>query len=547
MRSLAVCSVLTLSACGAAPSVRDEGVALRAAPPVGAHYQLVYAIDTHYADATRDAHVAGSRALDVVRVEDGATVLIARAEETETTMTSTLVRLPPRTDTGSCELELHVDAHGALVSPPIEAGSCQGARDAAWLTPTLPDATVQVGANWAATQTFVSWISQAPQTGDGSVELLRVARGEARLRWQITSMFALSEGGHAITQSWIGVASHALSDGMVRRGEARITNTAGHAYEAPAWPDSMDLRWCLQAEGEPPCEFWREGDERLSTEVVAAPATDTRPSSLSYLGEACAPRIERLQASLLALPRELVHARAVDVPALASGASPLDSEGARLVVRADGIEFDGQAVPPEELGAQLEQRVGMLRALADRTGSEAVALRIHLISPPNTPLSALEPVLALLMPFNVDLIVATGATPARPALPTWVGGPSVDEEAGAASLQRALSNAVAGCPEASSLIEATQQMDPASRESLRRERLGQELTTCGCGGADIDATEALLGYLAIENDATFGTLTIPAGQTGPVLRLRRAGTTEDLVRALAARRVPGSAVRLQFR
>jgi len=69
------------------------------------------------------------------------------------------------------------------------------------------------------------------------------------------------------------------------------------------------------------------------------------------------------------------------------------------------------------------------------------------------------------------------------------------------------------------------------------------LQMCRCGGVDVDAVEAIVSNMSTPTDS-LAALVIPAGTTGPVLRVH--GTVDDLARALAARTTPSSPVRLRF-
>ena len=116
-----------------------------------------------------------------------------------------------------------------------------------------------------------------------------------------------------------------------------------------------------------------------------------------------------------------------------------------------------------------------------------------------------------------------------------------------AFLGRAWRAATAGCPEAISVLGALAGADAAARARVLRQGLVHAAHACHCAGLDVDAIEALAAHTAMSGELALGELVIPRGASGRTLTVRRAGTADELVRALLTRATPSEPVRLRWR
>ncbi len=541
-RAKRACVLLVLSAsCGAAPAPAPDGVTLRVHPEVGARYEVDIVLDTHIEPLHGRVRTISHGELEIAAVQGDVVTYRSRSGATRLEMPDNPVRLPPVAAEAGCDVELRVGPRGELLASPIVvSGACPSAELAvSWVEALLPPDEVRVGDTWPLPAPGVAAVADAPTiTREGSVELARVDGALADLEWQSSGHVGPLTPREGVTISAThethGSASIAIADGLTRRGESHTTSTYDATPEDAARyrPTAIDVAWCLARQGEPPCEARVE-------------ETDARPSAQVYEGEACAARAATLDATLATIGSDVEQIAAGDVPTAERGTVPLTDSAPRIIVTAEGAHLDGRAVTPEQLTADLETLSRNWTILHPHT---AFPGRVHLLAAPATPLSAIEPVLALLTPTHaVDMVVITGPGPTRPALPAWVGELPADPAARATHLSRAWTTAVSGCAPMISMFGALAMADASSRGALLRQGVGEALAACHCGGVDVDAIEALAARTGSTNDVAIAALVIPAGTTGRALRIARSGTAADLAAALAARTTPGSAVRLVFR
>lgn len=521
-------------------------VMLRFRPPSGARYGARLGVDVIVPRGGGARLRTTSRlSLEVVGVANGVTTLRARVLGERLELPDNPVRLPPSVTASTSETEARVDERGRLLGTPRVISGTPSPALGSYLSGAhaLPSGAVRVGESWQLPSSF-AWQGEhfVRGTREGSARLDEVAGGRAHVSSTTRTHFAPSDY-HGISvrgeleirgSTWIS-----LADGLARSGGGHaIVSWPGAPEDLTRYlPASVDVSWCAARE-----------DEEACAPDVEAP--DTRPVARAFEGDECASRVSALRSALAALPPPsepmLPGAQLVVVDHGTEASATLLP---RVEIAGDGtLGLDGRAM--RDVSTALSDLDTLRRNWGLLHSGVAYPARVQLVVDPAAPLSAVVPVIdALGRTLTVEILVDTGRRHDVPSGPAWVSGAitSSDPPERATQLARAFETATAGCAPLIVMLGAIANAPIEDRDRILRAEAPAAVAQCRCGGVDVDALEALLVRMNRGTGVELGVLVLPRGGAGRELRLRRAGTFADLVRALADRAPPGSAAHVRLR